>query len=172
MSTLTIRRATVADALELSLLGASTFAMTFGADNTAEDLADHLKEEYGVVQQTAELADPDYLTLMAYLGTELVGFAQIRRKESPPCVVEESPIEVYRFYLIQAVQGKGVAMPLMHAVCAAAVELGGRHLWLGVWERNPRAVAFYLKVGFSKVGSHLFVVGSDHQTDWVFTRPL
>lgn len=60
----------------------------------------------------------------------------------------------------------------MFEVRAAALELGGRHLWLGVWERNPRAIAFYVKQGFTKVGSHDFIVGSDRQTDWVFTSPL
>jgi ribosomal protein S18 acetylase RimI-like enzyme len=60
----------------------------------------------------------------------------------------------------------------MIKACEAALELGGQHLWLGVWERNPRAIAFYLKSGFEKVGSHDFVVGGDTQTDWVFVAPL
>ena len=45
-------------------------------------------------------------------------------------------------------------------------------MWLGVWERNPRAIAFYLKAGFVQVGSHVFMVGSDRQTDWVLVSPL
>lgn len=172
MTKFTIKRATAADALALSQLGATTFAETFGADNTPEDLADHLQSEYGVEQQSAELADPDYVTLLACSGNDLIGFAQIRRKEVPSCVTGEFPIEVYRFYLTQSVHGKGLAVLLMQAVRAAAIELGGRRLWLGVWERNPRAIAFYVKQGFTKVGSHLFIVGSDHQTDWVYVSPL
>ena len=61
---------------------------------------------------------------------------------------------------------------LMHAAREAAQELGGLHIWLGVWERNPRAIAFYLKSGFVQVGSHVFTVGSDRQTDFVFVSPL
>ena len=63
-------------------------------------------------------------------------------------------------------------MPLMRAAREAAQELGGRHLWLGVWERNPRAIAFYSKAGFTKVGHHDFLVGGDRQTDWVLLAPL
>ena len=40
-------------------------------------------------------------------------------------------------------------------------------LWLGVWERNPRAQAFYRKSGFADVGSQVFLVGTDAQTDRV-----
>ena len=60
----------------------------------------------------------------------------------------------------------------MSAVHEAAVELGGQHVWLGVWERNPRAIAFYSKMGFTQVGSHAFYVGPDCQTDRVFVAPV
>lgn len=172
MSFLTIRRAAGSDASALAELAARTFAETFAADNSPENLQAHLRSSYGVAQQSAELADPDVLTLLAYRGEELIGFAQVRRKPAPACVVEEAPIELHRFYLARAAQGSGAAAPLMLEARAAARELGGRHLWLGVWERNPRAVAFYVKSGFVKVGSHDFFVGSDRQTDWVFISPL
>lgn len=170
--TVTIRRAAVADALALSALAARTFAETFGADNTPEDLAAHLRSAYGVAQQSAEIADPDVITLLADAGDALVGFTQVRRAAAPACVTHARPIELHRFYLARAAHGRGVAAPLMRAARAAARELGGLHLWLGVWERNPRAVAFYVKSGFAKVGSHQFVVGSDRQTDWVYVGPL
>jgi RimJ/RimL family protein N-acetyltransferase len=54
----------------------------------------------------------------------------------------------------------------------AAHELGGRTLWLGVWERNPRAIAFYEKCGFRDVGSHDFWVGNDCQTDRIMVTEL
>ena len=53
----------------------------------------------------------------------------------------------------------------MSEVHEAAKELGGRNLWLGVWERNARAIAFYSKMGFTKVGNHSFYVGSDRTDD-------
>lgn len=172
MTSITIRRAGPSDASALAELAARTFAETFAADNSPEDLNAHLHSSYGLEQQSAELADPDVLTLLAYRNAELIGFAQVRRIPAPSCVVEEHPIEVHRFYLARSAQGTGVAAPLMQEVRAAAEELGGHHLWLGVWERNPRAVAFYVKSGFAKVGSHDFLVGSDRQTDWVFTCRL
>ena len=172
MCTVTVRRATRSDAPALSELAARTFAETFSADNTAEDLAAHLETSFGVTQQSAELCDPDVTTLLAYIDGKLVGYAQVRRRSAPACVNEKCPIELHRFYLVRSAHGLSVAARLMQEVRAAAKELGGLHLWLGVWERNPRAVAFYAKSGFAKVGSHEFVVGRDRQTDWVFVSPL
>jgi ribosomal protein S18 acetylase RimI-like enzyme len=172
MTSFTIRRAGVSDASALAELAARTFTETFAADNTPEDLDAHLRSSYGVAQQSAELADRDVLTLLAFQSEELAGFAQVRRKSAPSCVIGERPIELHRFYLARSAQGTGLAAPLMLAARAAAQELGGLHMWLGVWERNPRAIAFYLKSGFVKVGSHVFIVGSDRQTDLVLVSPL
>ena len=171
-SLVTVRSASPSDALVLSDLAAGTFTETFGADNAADDLAAHVEASYGVALQSAELADPDVRTLLAYVGQELAGFAQVRRKAVPACVTVERPVELHRFYVVRAFHGRGVAAPLMDAARAAAQDLGGLHLWLGVWERNPRAVAFYAKSGFARVGSHHFMVGRDRQTDWVFVGPV
>lgn len=172
MTSVAIRRAEAADAAVLAALAAHTFAETFGADNTPEDLEAHLAASYGVEQQSRELADPHVRTLLAYRNEELIGFAQVRREHAPACVIEAHAIELHRFYLTRSAHGTGAAAPLMRAAMEAARELGGQHVWLGVWERNPRAIAFYRKSGFVKVGSHEFRVGSDRQTDWVLVAPL
>jgi ribosomal protein S18 acetylase RimI-like enzyme len=79
---------------------------------------------------------------------------------------------LHRFYFDQAWVGRGLAQPLMAAVKAAAIRRGAAFLWLTVWERNPRAIAFYRKSGFGVVGSTTFEVGNDRQQDWVMTCPL
>jgi ribosomal protein S18 acetylase RimI-like enzyme len=60
----------------------------------------------------------------------------------------------------------------MRAVEQVARDLGGRTLWLGVWERNPRAIAFYTKCGFVDVGAHAFFFGTEEQSDRVMAHPL
>ncbi|MBZ0111249.1 MAG: GNAT family N-acetyltransferase [Thermoanaerobaculia bacterium] len=172
MSSVLIRRAEAPDAPLLAEFAARTFEEAFGADNNPEDLEAHLESAYGEAQQGDEIADPDVRTLLAFRSKELIGFTQVRRKVFPACVVAEKPVELHRFYLARAARGTGAAKPLMLRAREAARELGGLHLWLGVWERNPRAIAFYRKSGFAKVGSHEFVVGSDTQTDWVFIAAL
>lgn len=127
----------------------------------------HLARSYGLRQQTAELAHPAITTLLACADGELAGYAQLRPGLPPPCVTAAPPIELWRFYVARAWHGRGVAQALMAAAVAAARERDGAVLWLGVWERNPRAQAFYRKSGFVDVGSQVFLVGTDAQTDRV-----
>ena len=42
-------------------------------------------------------------------------------------------------------------------------------LWLGVWEKNPRAIAFYQKTGLRVVGRQTFQLGRDLQHDFVMS---
>ena len=172
MEPVRIRRGAVSDAPALAAFAARTFTEAFGADNRPEDLQAHLAKSYGVAQQTRELADPDVITLLAHQGEMLIAYAQVRRQSPPPCVDQELPIELHRFYVDRPAHGTGVAQVLMSAVHEAARELGGRHVWLSVWERNPRGIAFYRKVGFVDVGSTDFYVGPDRQTDRVLVISL
>src|SRR5436305_271799 len=87
-----------------------------------------------------------------------------------PAKALPAPVELARFYVAHAWHGRGIAQALMDAVKNAAEVLGGKTLWLGVWERNARAIAFYEKCGFRTVGSHPFLVGSDLQTDLVMQQ--
>jgi ribosomal protein S18 acetylase RimI-like enzyme len=167
-----IRPGTIADAAALAAFAARTFADTFAASNTPEDLQAFLASAYGVPQQTAELTSPDVVTLLAEEDGRLVAYAQLRRGPAPACVDVADAIELQRFYVDRPAHGSGVAPLLMAATQAAAAAAGARHLWLGVWEHNARAVRFYAKYGFADVGSHAFVLGADRQTDRVMVAPV
>ncbi len=167
-----IRRATDADAANLAELAARTFRDTFGADNRPEDLDMHVATAYGTVQQARELADPTIYTLVADQAGTLVAFAQLRTGDAPDCVMGSAPIELSRFYLAAEWHGRGLAQTLMDQVIDTARGAGAATLWLGVWERNPRAIAFYRKAGYLDVGAHVFIVGTDPQTDRILVRSL
>jgi ribosomal protein S18 acetylase RimI-like enzyme len=175
--TIEIRRASVADAPALSRLGAATFRETFGKDNTPEDMARYLAESFTTEQQTVEITDPAGIVLVAEHvaepgRSELVGYAHLVDGVAPDAVTGPVPMELKRIYVARAWQGRGVAHALMESCLEAARSRGARTLWLGVWERNPRAVAFYAKYGFARVGEHTFMLGADAQTDWLFARSL
>jgi ribosomal protein S18 acetylase RimI-like enzyme len=169
---ITIRPGIPADAGRLAGLAARTFEETFGSANDPGDMALYLSSAYGLAQQAQELADPAIGTLLAEADGRLAGYAQIREGGAPGCVAGEHPIEIRRFYVDRPWQGQGLAQVLMQAVRDAAAARGGRTLWLGVWERNTRAQAFYRKCGFVDVGSQPFVLGSDQQTDRIMTCAL
>ena len=172
-----VRLAILDDATRLSQLGAATFRETFEGENTPDDMANYLAEAFTPARQAAEISDASGVVLLSERpdgsGTEtLVGYAHIVSGVAPPAVQGSAPMELKRLYVTRSWHGKGVAQALMEAVLDAARARGAKTLWLGVWERNVRAMAFYAKYGFARVGEHTFVLGSDAQTDWLLARPL
>lgn len=169
---LVIQTATPADADRLSAFGRRVFAATFAADNDPGDLHAYLETAYTPEMQAAEIRDAAITTLLAGAGDDCFGFAQVRVTEVPGCVDDPTSIEIWRLYVDPAWHGRGVAAALMEAGCADIVRRGGGSAWLGVWERNARAQAFYRKQGFEPVGTHTFVLGSDEQTDQIWMKRL
>jgi len=168
-----IRRGEPRDAPALAEFAARTFNDTFAAANRPEDMAAYLPSAYSVSQQAGELADPDIVTLiMENESGVFVAYAMLRRAAAPECVRGPEPIELWRFYVDRPWHGSGLAQRLMDAVHDTVLLLGGSTLWLGVWDKNDRAAAFYRKSGFHDVGVHDFWVGSDRQTDRIMVRRL
>jgi len=169
---LTIRRGTLADAALLSEFGASTFSETFAADNSPEDLAAYLATSFNLSQQTAELEDPASTFLIAEVGGRAAGYAMLRESEPENGVEGANPVELVRLYVSRDWHGRGIGEQLMRACIDVARQAGYETIWLGVWERNARAQAFYRKWNFRTVGEHVFQLGSDLQRDLVMERTL
>jgi diamine N-acetyltransferase len=167
-----IRMGEPKDAAMLAQLGRETFTQAFGAVNTPEDLASYLASAFDESIQAAELAQPGSQFLIAEVNGQPAGFARLLSGSSETCITGRQPIELVRIYSLEQYIGKGVGAALMQA-CLAEGRAGGHDvIWLGVWEKNPRAIAFYQKWGFHTVGTHAFVLGSDHQTDIILERSL
>jgi len=168
----TIRRANADDATLLAELGASTFKETFAADNTTEDMDAYLAAHFSVAQQTAELGHAASTFLIAEVDGKAAGYAKLHSGEPPKEIEGDKPIELVRLYIASEWFGRGVGEELMRACLDEARSAGHETLWLGVWERNARAQAFYRKWDFRAVGEHIFQLGSDAQRDILMERAL
>ena len=60
----------------------------------------------------------------------------------------------------------------MEQAIAIAISRQKSYLWLGVWEHNTKALAFYQRFGFYRIGSHSFFVGQDEQTDFLLRKDI
>jgi diamine N-acetyltransferase len=164
-----IRPATSRDAQRLSAFASRMFRETFAAQNRPEDMTAYLSSAFNDARQLSEIEDPDAVTLLIEHGSTLLGYAQLHVSEPPDCVPDRQAMELVRFYVDRALHGRGLAHTLMEATLAAASPRA-QTIWLGVWERNARAIAFYAKWGFVDVGSHVFALGSDRQRDRIMWR--
>ena len=171
-----IRSATPDDAPALAAAGRAFFRDTFGAANRPEDMQDYLAHAFSESRQRSELAEPGARVLIAAGGDgEIVGYVHVRLGAAPPAASSAPPgraAEIARLYADRRWHGRGLGAALMDAALATAMHWGAELLWLGVWERNPRAIAFYAKHGFVDVGEQEFQLGSDRQRDRIMARRL
>ncbi|MFO1401701.1 MAG: GNAT family N-acetyltransferase [Steroidobacteraceae bacterium] len=162
-----LRTATERDAPALARFAERSFRGTFASDNSPGDMDQHCAAHFGAERQLAEIRDARMSTLLAEDGTALIAFGQLRHAPAPACVSGERPGEIHRLYVDRAWHGRGLAQRLLGALVEQAFAAGADGVWLGVWERNPRAIRFYERSGFETVGEHVFVVGADRQRDLV-----
>jgi ribosomal protein S18 acetylase RimI-like enzyme len=167
-----IRPAVAADNHLLSELGRRTFSDSFAAENTPENMRTYLEASFSPQIQAAELADPDSLFLIAEVEGETAGYARLHTGTAPSFLNARQPIELARIYADRPWIGRSVGPALMAACLQEAARRGCDLVWLGVWQHNPRAIAFYRKWGFEIAGTQRFQLGDDLQTDWVMRREV
>lgn len=170
LADVTMRAAVPDDAAELARFAEHTFRDTFERDNRREDVQRYVVDTFGVQKQRAELEDSRGIVLLMEVGAQTVGYAQLLRGPVPGEVGPTPAIELQRFYVARDYHGLGLAQLLMKKVLATVLERDAATLWLGVWEHNARAIAFYRKLGFADVGTHMFLLGDDQQTDRIMCR--
>lgn len=171
-----IRRAAASDNEALAALGAEVFRATFAHSCTEAQLQAFLDEAYTPEAIAKDIADSSKDVLVATDdgdGGRLLGFTYLTRGSSEPCVEHlERPVELQRLYIALGAHGRGLGRALSEAADGAARGQGFRTVWLGVWEHNHKAQAFYRKMGYQRIGEHVFDVGGDLQTDEIWWKAL
>ena len=172
MPSVTIRPAVLEDAAILADLGARTFRETFETLCSPGDLVAFITATYSETIQRSELADPDRPGLVLELDGVPSGFVQLRLGHREPCVTANRPVELQRIYVLRAFHGGGFGEALMRASVELARAWGADALWLGVWEHNDRALAFYGRWGFCEAGDHVFRIGQQIDRDLILVKGL
>ena len=167
-----IRHATTDDVDLLCHLGASTFRETYRPISDAAEIEDYVGTQFTPAKVTAWLRDPRARTLLAFTADAPAGYAHVRAAPVPACVADREAIELSRLYLLASAQGTGLGGALMDAALAQVATLGGRTVWLGAYDRNVKALAFYARRGFAHAGTHEFEFGGQIYPDPVLTRAV
>ena len=149
-----------------------TFTDAFEKDNNKQDFFAYVDEAFQEYTIRRELADPKSVFFVAYEQESLVGYLKLRSDRIPSQLAGERALELQRLYVQQSVIGKGVGTRLMQTALDYAQANYFTTLWLGVWEHNQQAIAFYENWGFRTFDSHLFMMGNDPQTDLLMKRSV
>jgi ribosomal protein S18 acetylase RimI-like enzyme len=161
------------DAELIAEISRKTFFDTFAPHNTPENMELFLNTQFTRRQLVAQIGAPGNTFLIARLGAEPVGYARLfEGTEIPAELAGTKTIEISRIYAVQHAIGKGIGRALMEACIEFGRFKEKDWIWLGVWEQNHRAIAFYEKMGFEIFERHIFLLGRDVQYDWAMKRRL
>lgn len=172
MSEIVIKEATAADAGLIADLSRQTFYDSFAADNTKADMDKFLNETFTREKLIDEVGAPGNTFLLAYDGDVAVAYVRLRDATDGKLLIYGTAIEIARIYALQTSIGKGVGSALMQRCIDIARQRNAKVIWLGVWEKNYKAISFYTKWGFEQFGNHVFMLGDDAQTDLLMKKVL
>lgn len=149
-----------------------TFTETFGADNTDEDLKEFLDKNYNADVLKKELSSDESKTYFYDIHGIIAGYLKVNWDSAQTESDYPDAMEIQRIYVTKRFQKMHIGGRLMKKALKIAEDLGKKQVWLGVWEHNQNALGFYSHYGFKKIGQHEFVVGDDHQTDYIYSKNL
>jgi len=168
----TISRINVSDALALQTISRATFREAFAADNDEQNMSQYLQENLSIEKLTAELTAPCSEFYFAGVSGTTVGYLKVNYAACQTEPHGDNSLEIERIYVFKEHYGKGVAQALFQKAIDIAAHRNAGNIWLGVWEHNHRALAFYRKNGFTEFGRHVFMLGTDAQTDILMRRHI
>lgn len=153
------------DISQLQKIGRQTFAETFSAVNTEENMRKYLEESFSNEKLISELTDKNAEFYFAEFDNHVIGYLKLNFGQSQTELKDNKAVEIERIYVLRGFHGKRVGQLLYEKAIQIAKQINADYIWLGVWEENLRAISFYKKNGFVEFNKHIFKLGNAEQTD-------
>jgi len=172
MENISIKLAHLSDITTICEIGTKTFFETYAQRNSVADMQQYLATNFNQQAIKKQIENHGSAFYIAYLENKPIGYLKLNTAEAQTDLNEHNSVEIERIYVLAAYHGKNIGQLLYQKAAAVAKEKGKSSIWLGVWEQNPRAIRFYEKQGFEKFDTHIFIVGSEEQTDYLMRKLL
>ncbi|MDQ0815940.1 ribosomal protein S18 acetylase RimI-like enzyme [Bacillus pumilus] len=157
---------------ELQKVGIDTFIETFQNQNKAEHIDAYVKTAFHPNQLLKELHHPSSQFYFVQVNGEVAGYLKVNMDDAQSEEMGSEALEIERIYIKQSFQKQGLGRYLINQAFEIAKKYHKRDVWLGVWEHNKAAIAFYQKLGFVQTGVHAFLMGDEEQLDFIMTKTL
>lgn len=167
-----IRKCTEIDLIKLHAFAVGTFQTTFGPNNDPEHLNLYIQKAMNLDQFKREFKQSGSTFYLLEDRAELIGYLKLNFAPDQSDLNDPLSLEIERIYLHDHFQGKGYGKQLLDFAVKIAVDFQFEFIWLGVWERNFKALNFYYKHGFVKFDQHPFKLGADDQLDYLLRLDL
>ncbi|AEI42352.1 GNAT family N-acetyltransferase [Paenibacillus mucilaginosus] len=170
--TITIKKCTLEDSRTLQEISYETFNETFKDQNSPDNIKTYLERAFNINQLETELSHPFSQFFFVYFHNEAAGYVKVNANDAQSEVMGNEYLEIERIYIKSKFQKHGLGKVLLNKAMEIALECEKKKIWLGVWEKNENAIAFYKKMGFVQTGSHTFHMGDEEQIDFIMTKTL
>ena len=167
-----IKKCTLEDSRELREISHETFNETFKHQNSPENMNAYLEKAFTIKQVEKELSNPSSQFFFVYFNNEVAGYLKVNTDDAQSEEMCDESLEIERIYIRNKFQKHGLGKSLLTKAMEIAMERKKNKIWLGVWEENENAIAFYKKKGFVQTGAHSFYMGDDEQVDLIMTKTL
>ena len=161
------RKCNIQDLNELIEISRITFIDAFEKDNNPIDFENYMNKAFDMEIIRKELLNPNSQFYFLYLEKSLVGYFKLNEGDAQTECFEDKTVELERIYVLERFQGKQIGKGMLNKAIEITKSKKASFLWLGVWEKNKKAITFYKRYGFKKFMTHPYYIGNDKQTDWL-----
>ncbi|MGQ3478140.1 GNAT family N-acetyltransferase [Paenibacillus sp. TY11] len=170
--TINIKKCTLEDLRKLQEISYETFNDTFKHQNSTENMNAYLERAFNLEQLEKELSNISSQFFFVYFNNEVAGYLKVNTNDAQSEEMGDESLEIERIYIKNKFQKHGFGKYLLNKAMEIAMEHKKKKIWLGVWEQNENAIAFYKKMGFVQTGVHSFYMGDEEQIDFIMTKTL
>ncbi|MCM3677157.1 GNAT family N-acetyltransferase [Peribacillus simplex] len=170
--TINIKKCTLEDSRKLQEISYETFNETFKHQNSPENMNVYLERAFNLKQLEKELSNISSQFFFVYFDNEVAGYLKVNTNDAQSEEMGAESLEIERIYIKKKFQKHGLGKYLLNKAMEIAMESNKKKIWLGVWEKNENAIAFYKKLGFVQTGAHSFFMGDEEQMDLIMTKTL
>ena len=165
MNNITIKQISLIDVEELQFISKQTFFETFAKENSENDMKRYLDENLSLDTLKKELLNTKSKFYILSLNQKTIGYLKLNFGEAQTELKNNTSLEIERIYVLKEFHGKNMGQLLHNKALEIATKHSIKEIWLGVWEKNKRAISFYKKNGFIEFDTHVFKLGNDEQID-------
>ncbi|WP_310559729.1 GNAT family N-acetyltransferase [Flavobacterium sp.] len=165
MNPITIRKATISDLETIQEISQQTFIETFAAVNTPENMENYIQKNLNSQQIASEINNPESAFYLAILDHKTIAYLKLNFGNAQTEIRSAQSMEIHRIYVLKNFHGKKIGQLLLNKAIKIGQQSGVETIWLGVWEKNHKAIQFYNNNDFVEFDKHNFTLGKDVQTD-------
>ncbi|HDR7282827.1 MULTISPECIES: GNAT family N-acetyltransferase [Bacillus cereus group] len=168
--TINIKKGTLEDLYTLQEISYETFNETFKDQNSPQNMSAYLEKAFNLKQLEKELSNVASQFFFVYFNNEVAGYLKVNTNDAQSEEMGDESLEIERIYIKGEFQKHGLGKYLLNKSIEIAMEHNKKKIWLGVWEKNENAIAFYKKMGFVQTGVHSFYMGDEEQFDFIMIK--